>query len=84
MNDLLDAVRKTLDERRETHGDVKENFTKIAKRWSLTLNTTVTPQQVALMMLDLKLVRLQNNPKHLDNFVDAIGYIVCLNQIVSG
>jgi hypothetical protein len=53
----------------------------IAARWSLTLGTKVSPAQVALCLIDLKLARLARDPKHLDSQVDVAGYAACLREI---
>jgi hypothetical protein len=45
------------------------------------LGTTITPIQVGLMMLDLKIARLQKNPGHYDSLVDVAGYAACLSDL---
>jgi len=47
------------------------------------LGTPVTPAQVALCMIDLKLVRLAYDPGHVDSVVDVIGYAALLREIRS-
>jgi hypothetical protein len=50
----------------------------VAARWSLTLDHPVTPAQVMLCMIDLKLTRLAHDPTHRDSLVDVIGYAALL------
>ena len=57
------------------------NFAEIAKRWSLTLKTPVTPAQVELCMIDLKMSRLSHNANHQDSLLDIMGYAECFSQI---
>jgi hypothetical protein len=78
---LLEQSISTIEERQKVYGSPKENFEHIAKRWSLLLGITVTPAQVGLMMLDLKIARLQKNPGHYDSLVDVAGYAACLSEI---
>ena len=78
---LLEQSISTIEERQKTYGSPKENFEHIAKRWSLLLGTTITPAQVGLMMLDLKIARLQKNPGHYDSLVDVAGYTACLSEL---
>ena len=78
---LLEQSISTIEERQKTYGSPKENFEYIAKRWSLLLGTTITPVQVGLMMLDLKIARLQKNPGHYDSLVDVAGYAACLSDL---
>ena len=37
--------------------------------------------QVGLCLIDLKLARLVNDPKHLDSLVDVAGYAACLREV---
>ena len=53
----------------------------IAARWSLTLGRPVTPEQVVLCMIDLKLARLAADPLHRDSLVDVIGYAALLPEV---
>ena len=51
------------------------------QRWSLTLGTKVSPAQVVLCLIDLKLARLARDPKHLDSQVDVAGYAAVLREV---
>ena len=53
----------------------------IAARWSITLGQHVTPAQVVLCMIDLKLARLAHDPKHHDSVADVIGYAALLPEV---
>ena len=78
---ILGHTAKVLEERRDDYGDPAEQFKAIAERWSITLGTPVTPSQVALCMIDLKLARLAYDPGHVDSMVDVIGYAALLREI---
>ena len=78
---LLEKVKSITQERQQHYGSPLANFTEIAKRWSLTLKTPVTPAQVALCMIDLKISRLSHNSTHADSLLDIIGYANCFSQI---
>jgi adenylate cyclase len=41
----------------------------------------VSPAQVAICLIDLKLARLARDPKHLDSMVDVAGYAACLREV---
>ena len=45
------------------------------------LGIDVTPAQVALCLIDLKLARLTRDPSHLDSIVDVAGYAACLREV---
>ncbi|MGE3743578.1 MAG: DUF6378 domain-containing protein [Geminicoccaceae bacterium] len=52
---MLRHAADILADRSETYGDAREAMATIAARWSLTLGHPVTPAQVVLCMMDLKL-----------------------------
>ena len=78
---ILGHTAKVLEERRDDYGDPVEQFRAIADRWSITLGTPITPSQVALCMIDLKLARLAYDPGHIDSMVDVIGYSALLREV---
>ena len=78
---ILGHTAKVLEERRDDYGDPVEQFRAIAERWSITLGTPITPSQVALCMIDLKLARLAYDPGHIDSMVDVIGYAALLREV---
>ena len=78
---ILGHTAKVLEERRDGYGDPAEQFRAIADRWSITLGMPITPAQVALCMIDLKLARLAYDPGHIDSLVDVIGYAALLREV---
>ncbi len=71
-------------DRAATHGKLESSFGQLAAVWSLRLGVTVTPAQVALMLVDLKVTRAWGNPDHFDNWVDIAGYAACGGEIAGG
>lgn len=71
-------------DRRRRYGRATELFDAIAQRWSVTLGVEVTPAQVALCMIDVKLARLGHDPCNSDSTVDVAGYAACLHEIARG
>jgi hypothetical protein len=45
--------------------------------WSAIVGAPITAQQVAHMMIALKISRLQQQPDHLDSYIDIVGYARC-------
>ena len=78
---MLKHAADILADRNKTYGDPRQSMAAIAARWSVTLGHPVTPAQVVLCMLDLKLARLQRDPRHQDSMVDVIGYAALLNEV---
>ena len=65
-----------LAERQEQYGDAPENFRKIGIMWGVLLGLpySLSPDQVANMMIGLKQVRIAANPDLEDSWQDIIGY----------
>jgi hypothetical protein len=81
---VLEAARTAVTkDRAATHGALEDSFTAIAAIWSVRLGATITPAQVAILMVDLKTVRAWGNPGHDDNWVDIAGYAACGGELAA-
>ena len=78
---ILDHAAAVLETRADSYGPADKALGTIAERWSLTLGRPVTPAQVVLCMIDLKLARLAHNPEPRDSVVDVIGYAALLPEV---
>lgn len=83
MNILIEAQNAVYGDRQADYGTVTENFGTIAKLWSAVLKTEVTPEQVALCMVQVKVARQMYKPKR-DNLVDGAGYFATLEKLENG
>ena len=79
---FLKHVANVVAERSTQYGDANSNMAAIATRWSATLGREITPAQVVLCLLDLKLARLANDPAHEDSAVDVCGYAALLRELI--
>ena len=79
---MLQHVAGILAERGAVYGDAATSMAAVAARWSITLGHPVTPAQVALCLIDLKLTRLSYNPKHQDSVCDLAGYAAVLQEVI--
>jgi hypothetical protein len=79
--EILDQAAEVLDARARAYGPADLAFDAIAARWSLTLGRPVTPAEVVLCMIDLKMVRLAHDPAHRDSLVDVIGYAALMPEV---
>jgi Domain of unknown function (DUF6378) len=79
--DLLEHAAGLVNRRRREYGEPPDLFEHVAARWALTLGTRVSPAQVVLCLIDLKLARLARDPKHLDSQVDVGGYAAVLREV---
>jgi len=83
---LAEADNIAGEDRSRDYGHPLINHQRIAAIWNVQLagilTAPITPRQVALMMIGLKLAREANTPKR-DNLVDVAGYVKCIELIDS-
>lgn len=77
---LLEAADVVAD-RRKTYGEPAISMAAVASRWSITLGRPVTPAEVVLCLIDLKLARLGHDPAHRDSILDIAGYAAVLHEV---
>ena len=73
-----DAVQAVTGPRQRDSAHPKVNFQRIANLWSIVLDVDITPEQVALCMIQVKIAREMNRHTR-DNIVDLIGYSLTLD-----
>ena len=79
--DILEEAAEILQgDRREAYGGVRQSFSNLARMWSLILGFDVTPSQVCLCMIGLKITRELNCHKR-DNLVDLADYSKLLSML---
>ena len=81
---LQKAHELIYSDRQQDYGPAKENFQNIADLWSTVLGIPVTPDQVALCMIQVKVARLIRSPYHEDSWVDIAGYVGCKQKMIDG
>lgn len=81
MNILQEADKLVNGDRQDDYGHPWHDFSRTAKMWSALLGVDVTPEQVGLCMIAVKLSRQCNRPK-VDNMVDAAGYAQTVQMCV--
>ncbi len=80
---LQEAQAAVYGDRQADYGTVTQNFNTIAKLWSAVLNIEITPEQVGLCMIQVKVAREMYKPKR-DNLVDIAGYSATLEKLSKG
>jgi hypothetical protein len=90
MTTILEEAATIVDgDRERTHGDPGRNLRAIANMWDAWLlargwsGNGLTTDDVACMMVMLKLARLAHDPTHRDSQVDACGYVRLMERIQS-
>jgi hypothetical protein len=80
-SDFLEHAAAVVNRRRRDYGEPVALFEAVGARWSLTLGTKISPAQVVLCLIDLKLARLARDPRHPDSQVDVAGYAAILQEV---
>ena len=76
--DCLDAAAKAaLTDRAREYGSPEDCFGLIATLWSRYTGCDISTADVAVMMILLKIARIEGNPRHADSWVDIAGYASC-------
>lgn len=75
---LRNAAAIVSGERDEQYGSPEDNFLRIAKIWSVILKQEISQEDVAMMMVGLKIARYANKSGFYgDTWVDIAGYASC-------
>jgi Domain of unknown function (DUF6378) len=80
---LLEQASSIVRDRRRTYGQPRDLLERVAIRWSQVLGITITPGEVIVCLIDLKVARLTHDPRHLDSIIDIAGYAGCLAEVLS-
>lgn len=80
---VLDEAKRVVNQRQMAYGSREDNFGRIAAMWSAILGVTVSPRQVALCMIAVKIARECWKPSR-DNATDIAGYADCLSRLQEG
>lgn len=79
---LKEADRLTHGDRNKNYGTPLVNHQRIAKLWSVWLQTEITPAQAAMCLALVKVARLIETPDHEDSPVDMAAYAAIYGEIV--
>lgn len=81
---LIEANNLAGESRSRDYGHPLPNHERIAAIWNVQLGQKlkepITPREVALLMIGLKLAREINTAKR-DNLIDMAGYVKCIDMI---
>ena len=69
-------------DRNNEYGEAEDSFAVIADMWTAYLQTNVKPEDVAAMMVLMKVARMSHGYKA-DNWIDIIGYAALGGEIAS-
>jgi hypothetical protein len=79
---LLEEMQVILSERGSVYGSSRTNHERISELWSGYLGDYISPMQVAMCMLLVKVSRLTETPNHKDSIKDLVGYAAIYNELL--
>jgi hypothetical protein len=80
---LLEEIQVTLNERGQIYGSSRSNHERISELWTGYLGDYISPMQVSMCMLLVKVSRLTETPNHQDSIKDLIGYAAIYNELLN-
>lgn len=76
--ELLDMCKEIVTKHRQSsYGTPENNFARIAAYWATYLEMPISSGDVAIMMILLKVARMQHKLDNTDTWIDIAGYAAC-------
>lgn len=83
---VLDAATQAvMKDRNAEYAPPEQNFQRIADLWNTYLDgrtSALTPFDVAIMMVLVKVARTISSPHQIDHLVDGAGYFACAGDVM--
>ena len=79
---VLDEAAAIIGERGANYGGVEDNFTNISLIMARTTNRMLSPYDIAMLMVAVKLARISQSPGKRDSYVDAINYLAFACELI--
>ena len=80
--EVLDKAKEIVTGARQTtYGTPEDSFTTIADLWGSYLGKDLSPKDVAMLMVLLKVARSKGAAGYSDNYVDIAGYAACAGEL---
>lgn len=82
---LEKAAAIVCEDRNQQYGGPEDTFKDIAALWAAYLDEQIGPEDVAIMMILMKIARLKaSSYQSSDSWVDIAGYAACGSEIAIG
>ena len=69
--------------RQQAYGNPEDCFTSIANLWGSYLDIHISPSDVAMLMVLLKIARSRGRRDYADNYIDIAGYAACAGELTN-
>lgn len=89
-DEILNKAKECVCQSRQAdYGDIENNFCTIADFWNIYLEAhadkvndyEINPEDVAAMMILLKVARIASGHQKADNWIDIAGYAACGGEL---
>jgi len=74
-SEVLLSATDIIGQRGAVYGSPRINHQRISARLTQLLEMPITDWQACLMMVEVKLSRIQETPNHVDSFIDSCAYL---------
>jgi len=81
---IEEALSLITKDRHESYGEASEHFDQIARLWTILMRRKVTPSEVILCLVAMKVARLSGKLDHMDSWVDLAGYAALGGELSYG
>jgi len=79
---VLEKAQKIVTGARQaTYGSPEDCFATIAGLWGSYLGISLSPTDVAMLMVLLKVARSKGRVDYADNYIDIAGYAACAGEL---
>jgi len=82
-SEVLQSATDVIGQRGAIYGSPKVNHQRISARLSQLLETNITDWQACLMMVEVKLSRIQETACHEDSYIDACAYLALACELLT-
>ena len=82
-SEVLQSATDVIGQRGAIYGSPKVNHQRISARLSQLLEMPITDWQACLMMVEVKLSRIQETPNHVDSFIDSCAYLALACELLT-
>lgn len=82
-SEVLLTATDVIGDRGLVYGSPKINQGRIAMRLQQMFEMPIADWQAALAMVEVKLARIQETPRHIDSFIDACAYLALAAELIT-
>lgn len=80
-HNFLSEAAAIIGERGHDYGGVEDNFQKAADIANAVLGRALTPYDIAMVMVSVKLARMRVSPDKRDNYLDCAAYLAFATEL---